>query len=155
MKVEKVLAYMICILVILGVGAPANSIIAYAKNQQQSPGFPPGCPSPDTVKELVNYLNAAILVVIIAIVLLVVLFNMFGTVSSIAMRLGEFFTERIRFVFELLLIYILFIWNLANAIPESSKNGCATIDWNQLFNSGPLFFQIVGWLLKLLGFQLQ
>lgn len=75
---------------------------------------------------------------------------MLGFVSMIAMRLGEFFNEKLRFVFEMVMIYILFLWNLdENLIDE--EDGCAVVDWETLFSEGPLFFRMIGWLLNLLG----
>lgn len=156
MSVKKILAYILLALLLRLV---FYSTIALA---QQQGDFPLVCPDKQTLQDALNFISAAILVVIIAIVLFIVLFNMLGTVSTIAMRLGEFFTERIRFVFELLLIYVLFIWNLGNAIDgdgSSNQTGtgteCAEIDWNTLFESGPLFFQLVGYLLRLLGIEIQ
>ena len=128
--------------------------------QPQTPQPPPiTCPDPNTVRDFVRALQSVVLVAIVVIVLLVMAFNVMGTTSMIAMRLGEFFTERLRLVFELILIYVLFLWGLENAIgPEGGQQQsqqqsekCAQVNWDKLFNEGPLFFRLVGWVLKALG----
>jgi len=136
-------------------------IISYAQQQSQfSPSIVLGCLKAEDVRKVLSALQTIVLVAIILIVIFILLFNAIGFVSSLAMRIGEFFMERIRFVFELLIIYILFLWQLdpGNVIgpPQSSSGGssgleCAEVNWNALFSSGPLFFRIVGWIIKGLG----
>lgn len=108
------------------------------------------CPDADTVRSFISALQTVLLLAVLAIILLVLFFNVFGFISVMLMRLAEFFNERIRFVFELLFIYIFFLWQLD---PEmiTEVGGCAQVDWQALLSNGPLFFRVVGWLLRLLG----
>ena len=112
-------------------------------------GGPLACPDPDTVKAAVALINSIVILPIVLVALFAIVFNLFGSVSMVAMRLGEFFSERLRYVFELVIIYVLFLMNLEKAITGDS--GCATVDWGTLLQSGPVFFRILGWLLGLLG----
>jgi len=130
----------------------AFGIISYAQ-QQFSPSVVLECLDQESVQKMLSALQTIVLVAIILIVIFVILFNAIGFISSFAMRIGEFFMERIRFVFELLIIYVLFLWQLdvgQNGV-IGSDGKCATVDWRKLFSSGPLFFRIVGWIIKGLG----
>lgn len=107
------------------------------------------CIDPQSVINLVSTISTVMLIAMIAIVVFLVVFNTIGTISTMGMRLGEFFMERIRFVFELAVIYVLFFMNLQSAI--SSEGGCASVNINTLYTSGPLLFRIIGEVLKWLG----
>lgn len=120
-----------------------DSFVMYAQSQLFQ------CIDPQAVITLVSTISTVILIAMIAIVVFLVVFNTIGTISTMGMRLGEFFMERIRFVFELAVIYVLFFMNLQNAI--TSEGGCASIDINALYTSGPLLFRIIGEVLRWLG----
>lgn len=142
--VRDIAPYVFVILIAIGIRALFYGIIIFAQEA------PITCPDKDTVVLFINTLRMVLMLAIIVIVLFVVFFNMLGFVSMIAMRLGEFFNEKLRFVFEMVMIYILFLWNLdENLIDE--EDGCAVVDWETLFSEGPLFFRMIGWLLNLLG----
>ncbi|MEM1694274.1 MAG: hypothetical protein QXH21_08165 [Ignisphaera sp.] len=118
-----------------------DSFVVYAQLFQ--------CVDAQSVINLVSAVSTVILIAMIAIVVFLVVFNTIGTVSAMGMKLGEFFLERIRFVFELAVIYLLFFMNLQDAI--ESQGGCATVNVNKLYTSGPLLFRIIGEVLKWLG----
>ena len=127
-------------------------LVAATIYAQTSSNIPFTCLNSDQVLAFVRTIGVVVMMSIIAIVLFVLIFNTLGFVSTLAMRVGEFFNERIRFVIELILIYVLFLWNLdTNGIITNDNAGCAKISWNALFQSGPIFFQLMGWLLRLLS----
>lgn len=103
--------------------------------------------------DVMNFISTAgtiILMSMILIALFIVVFNALGMISTLAMRVGEFFNERIRFVFELAAVYVLFLMNLQNAIDPQSTS-CATVLPSKLYTEGPLLFRAVGEALKWLG----
>lgn len=109
------------------------------------------CPNPDSVTNLINAVSTTILVAVVMIVVFLVIFNIIGTVSTVAMRIGEFFNERMRFVFELLVIYVLMLWGLSGSDIIGNRNNCAVVDFDKLLSSGPLMFRIIGEAMKWLG----
>ena len=120
--------------------------LSYAQNELFQ------CPSPEQVWNFIATLQTMVLVVILVIMIFVLVFHIFGVVSTIAMRIGEFFNERIRFAFELLVIYVFFLMNFTGEmVGVNSGEECATVKPGLLFDNGPLFFRLMGWLLKLLG----
>ena len=147
---KALLPYIASVLLLGAIRVAVFGIVSYA----QSGSSPLHCPSPETVTSMLNAISTIVLLAVIAIVILVIVFNTFGFVSMVAMRIGEFFNERLRFIFELILIYVLFLWNLNVAIGSNgtgTQTGCAQVDWNKLLSEGPIFFQILGWLLQILG----
>ncbi|MEM4619136.1 MAG: hypothetical protein QXK54_04465 [Ignisphaera sp.] len=133
--------HLLVILVAIVVRLALDSFVMHAQLFQ--------CIRPEAVRNLISTVSTIILLAMIAIVVFLVIFNTIGTISAIGMRLGEFFTERVRFVFELAVIYLLFFMNLHEAITASGD--CATVDINTLFSNGPLLFRIIGEILKWLG----
>jgi len=118
---------------------------------QLSPSLVLTCLNANDVQTLIASLQTILLVAIIAIIVLVLLFNTIGFISTMAMRIGEFFNERIRFVFELIVIYILFLHGLDPKTVIKPEGACASVEWTNLLSTGPLFFRIVGWLVHALG----
>ncbi|MEM1694208.1 MAG: hypothetical protein QXL19_08410 [Ignisphaera sp.] len=133
--------HLLVILIAIVVRLALDSFVMHAQLFQ--------CINPEVVRNLISTVSTIILIAMIAIVVFLVVFNTIGTISVIGMKLGEFFTERIRFVFELAIIYIMFFMNLHESITASGE--CATVDINTLFNSGPLLFRIIGEILRWLG----
>lgn len=125
--------------------------VSFAQTKTLSPSVVLTCLNTNDVQTLIMSLQTILLVAIIAIIVLVLLFNTIGFISTMAMRIGEFFNERIRFVFELIVIYVLFLYNLDPTKVITTQGACAHVDWIELFNTGPLFFRIVGWLVHALG----
>ena len=141
--------YAVAALIVLGMRLAVFGIVVYA----QQGGYPFACPSASAVTNFIRIVQTLLMMAIIAIVIFVLIFNMFGFISTMAMRIGEFFNERIRFVFELILIYVFFLWGLDNDNLIYDKGGCAAIRWDLLWTQGPLFFRLVYWLLTLIGVQ--
>lgn len=110
------------------------------------------CPSVNSVKFVVATLNTTVVMAIIAIVFLAFLINVFTLFSQLLFRFAELFMERLRFVFDFLLIYALFLFNLDAAVCSYGDTGCATIDMNVLFSQGGLIFRLFGAALLILGF---
>lgn len=112
------------------------------------------CPSADMVRNVIRTLSSLILLAVLLVVILLILFNMLGTVSQLVLELGHFFNTRIRFVFELIIIYVLFLLGMdknLNDIIQGSGNACASVNYHALLTKGPLFFRIVGMILSMLG----
>jgi len=126
-------------------------VVSYA--QETGPTLPFQCPTKEYVWRFISFLQIMVLVVILVIVIFVLVFNMFGFVSTLAMRIGEFFNERIRFVFELLIVYVFFLHGFDETMIIEDVKKCAVVDTKALFSSGPVFFRLIGWLLTLLGLQ--
>lgn len=110
-----------------------------------------GCPRAADILALVSTISTVMLVAVVMIVVFLVIFNTIGTVSTIAMRISEFFNERIRFVFELIIVYILFIWGLSSTDIISEVAGCASVNYDALLDRGPLMFRLIGEMLRWLG----
>jgi hypothetical protein len=143
-NIKAILPYVLTIMLTLGLRI--GFYVAYAQDQLLT------CPTADTVRSFVSTLQVMLMMVIIVIVLFTIFFHMFGFISTVAMRLGEFFNERIRFVFELLAIYVFFLWGFdTQTMIQDGPDGCALVDWQSLFTSGPLLFRAFGWLLRLAG----
>lgn len=130
-------------------GVSSSSLIAYAQSGTEFPLFQ--CPSAQTVRTFVSSVSTILFMSMLVIIIFLIVFNIFGFISNVAMRLGEFFNERIRFVFELLFIYVLFLMNFDPNTMIGDIGGCATINYTQLFNNGALFYRFVGWILRMLG----
>jgi len=110
------------------------------------------CPTADSVRSMFSVLSTVVLMASIVVVILIILFNVFSFLSRTAGELAGFFTRNITFIFELLLIYILFLWGFnPTTMIQSDASGCAVVVWNELLLNGPLFFRIVGWILTFLG----
>jgi len=146
-------SFLITIMIMTGLRLVATGILAFAQATTLNPQLTFTCVDPNSVQGFISAMQVIVLVAIILEVVFVVLFNTIGFVSNLAMRIGEFFMERIRFVFELLIVYILFLWNLdpAQIIRTDPSGRCAQVDWTTLFNVGPIFFRLVGYLVHALG----
>lgn len=141
---------LLVLLVFVVARAATYGLLMYA---QTTPPLFAGCPEAKTVKNFVSAIGIAVLMGVLVIAAFLVVFNTLGTVSTMMIRIGEFFNERIRFVFELILIYVFFMWNLPEAIKEV-EGGCAAVDYVVLLNNGPLMFRIVGMILSWLGIKI-
>lgn len=126
-------------------------LVAEAQTVTTLPTLLGVCPDPSSVRSTISAINVAILMAIIAMVVFVLLFNLFGTISRVAGAVGEFFMTRIGVVFELVLIWILFLWGLESSIGTAQGSGCACINWQNLFGNGPLFFRVVNILMAMIG----
>jgi len=153
LHLKSAVPYALVVLAQLLLKLTVFGVVSFAQQGSLSPSIILTCLNAKDVKMLIASLQTILLVAIIAVVVLVLLFNTIGFISTMAMRIGEFFNERLRFVFELIVIYILFLYNfdLSDTGVIRSRDGCADVDWIVLFNTGPLFFRIVGWLVHALG----
>jgi len=153
-QLKAVAAYIIVALAALSIKVLFFNTVSFAQATAQpvTPSVILSCLDKTSVQNMIYALQTIVLVAIILIVIFILVFNSIGFVSTLAMRLGEFFMERIRFVFELLIIFVLFLWNLdPGTMIGQDTGGCATVDWQALFSSGPLFFKFVGMILSALG----
>jgi len=150
---KSITIYAVAILALILTRFTIFATVAYAQETSPfSPSLALTCLNAESVRKMLEALQMIVLVAIILIVTAVLIFNAIGFVSTIAVRIGEFFMERLRFVFELLIVFILFLWPLTpSKIITGEANACASVDWTTLFSSGPLFFRIVGWIIRGLG----
>jgi len=128
--------------------------LAIAGVASYAQAMPIQCPPPDVVWNFIVTLQTMVLIMTLVILLFTFLFSMFGHSSSLLMRLGEFFSERLRFVFELVVIYVFFLMGFTPEMVGVGSGGqCASVNAKLLFESGPVFFRLIGLLLKLIGIQ--
>lgn len=107
------------------------------------------CISKEEASNIITTVSVLCLLFIVAIVIFLIIFQVIGAVSPSVLRMAEFLSDRIRFIFEIAVLYVLFLWNLENAI--GVHGNCATVDFTKLFTSGPLAFRLVGLFMRWLG----
>ena len=127
------------------------SLASYSKSTPRPPDIVT-CPDVGSVQATIDALRLMLLMGIIVILVFAIVFNTLGVLSQIALRLGEFFNERIRFAIELIVFYFLFFHNLDPAvIAPSEQTGCPEVNMALLLSQGPILFLLLGKALEVLG----
>jgi len=135
----------------------ALSTIAHAQTTTTTtPLFRFTCPegATDTLRAAFNFLNLLSIMVPAVILVLFILLHLFESFSPVFGRLEAFFSERLMTIVAIIIIMIMFFYNLGSQnIVKPGTNNCPCIDLSALFTQGPFIYRILGGFLGILGFE--
>jgi len=133
----------------------ALNVIAHASTTTTTPLFQFTCPenATDTLRAAFNFLNLISIMVPAVILVLFILLHLFESFSPVFGRLEAFFSERLMTIVAIIIIMIMFFYNLGSQdIVKPGQNNCPCIDLGALFTQGPFIYRILGGFLGILGF---
>jgi len=113
------------------------------------------CPqnATDTLRAAFNFLNLISIMVPAVILVLFILLHLFESFSPVFGRLEAFFSERLMTIVAIIIIMIMFFYNLGSQdIVKQGANNCPCIDLGALFTQGPFIYRIIGGFLGILNF---